>query len=102
MLIHVDEFGDCARLRNGLRGGNKCVRYSEYYVAGFDPAGHNGKAQCIGATADRDRVAGIAEVSKCLFKLFDHGAADESRGAKSVTKGANELMFERQMWRDQV
>ena len=94
LLIDVHELGQCAGLRNRFRGGDEGVRHGDHNVAGLHSAGHEGEAQSVGAAADRDRIAGVAEGGECFLKFFHHRAADESGGPQGLAENFGQLLLE--------
>src|ERR1700683_1399567 len=101
-LIDVYELGQCAGLRNRFRGGDEGVRHGDHNVAGLHSAGHEGKAQGVGAAADRDRITRVAEGREDLFKLFDHRTADEAGSAQGFAENLGQFLLEFHVRSDQI
>ncbi len=82
VLVDIHKLGDCASLRDCLCGGDEGVGYSHNNIARLDPAGNDGKAQRVRATADGNRVSRITEAGECFFKFLNYRATYEICCAK--------------------
>ncbi len=80
-LVDIDELRMRTGLRNGFGGGDEGVRHGEYAISRADPGGHKRETQRVCPAAHTNTMADLAELRKCLFKIFYRFPSYECSGA---------------------